>query len=398
MVVTSGQVLSAEDVEALKQLGLAQPDVTWPSQVSSAGMVLLLAAFIFFYLRREKLFHSEEARGVTMISLLFLAFLFAARLSIPGRTVIPYAFPLAAYSLTITALFGAKLALVTVLPLGILVTFGLPNALELLLYYVLASMFGALAVGRARRMSAFFWAGTAVAVAGAIVVLVFRLPLPSTDAIGLASLLGASLFNGLASASATIILQFVLAQFMGLTTPMQLVDLTRPDHSLLQILLHTAPGTYQHSLQVANLAEQAAEHIGADPLLTRVGALYHDIGKTQNAVFFIENQVPGFVNPHADLNPQDSAEIIIRHVADGLELARKHRLPRRIQDFIAEHHGTLLTRYQYVNAVNALGGDETLVDKSLFPLSRSAPAKPGNGDCDAGRRLRSASARRTSHQ
>ncbi len=365
-VVTSGQVLSAEDVEALKQLGLAQPDVTWPSQLSSAGMVLLLSFFMYFYLRREKIFQGDEIRGAAVIAILFLAFLYTSRLVIPGRTVIPYAFPLAAYSLTITALFGAKLALVSALPLGIMVTFGLPNALELLLYYVLASMFGALALGRARRMSVFFWAGVAVAVAGSIVVLVFRLPLPSTDAIGLATLIGASWFNGLASASATILLQFVLAQLLGMTTPMQLVDLTRPDHPILQVLLHQAPGTYQHSLQVANLAEQAAEHIGADTLLTRVGALYHDIGKTQNPIFFIENQLPGFINPHADLAPHESAEIIIRHVADGAELAHKHRLPRPIQEFITEHHGTLLTRYQYVNAVNAAGGDETQVDKSLF--------------------------------
>jgi putative nucleotidyltransferase with HDIG domain len=151
-----------------------------------------------------------------------------------------------------------------------------------------------------------------------------------------------------------------------MTTPMQLVDLTRPDHPLLQTLLHDAPGTYQHSLQVANLAEQAAERIGADPLLTRVGALYHDIGKTPNAIYFIENQLPGFTNPHQELNPYESSEIIIRHVTDGLELARKKRLPKRIHEFISEHHGTLITNYQYINALNAANGDESQVDKELF--------------------------------
>lgn len=373
MVVTSGHVLSAEDVEALKQLGLAQQDNPWPSQLAAAGMVLLLATFMVLYLRREPLFQGGETSSATVIALLFLSFLFTARLVIPDRTVIPYAFPLAAYSLTVTALFGAKLALVSALPLGVIATFGLPNVQELLLYYVLASMFGALALGRARRMSTFFWAGVAVAVSSSIVVLIFRLPLPTTDAIGLATLLGAALFNGLASASATIVLQFILAQVLGMTTPMQLVDMTRPDHPLLQILLQQAPGTYQHSLQLANLAEQAAEQIGADTLLTRVGALYHDIGKTQNPVFFIENQLPGFTNPHSDLSPEESAETIIRHVADGLELARKHRLSGRIQEFIAEHHGTLLTRYQYVNAVNAVGGDESRVDKRLFQYPGPRP-------------------------
>ncbi len=365
-VVSQGQVLSSEDVEALKYLNLAQPEVTWPDQLSAAGMVLLLGFFIIIYMRRERWLQEGDIRGLVVISFIFLVFLFAARFIIPGRTVIPYAYPLAAYGLTIAALFGAKLAMISTLPLAILVTFGMPNALELMLYYVLASMFGILALGRARRMSAFFGAGMSIAIAGTVVMLIFRLPMPTTDVIGLATLTGASLFNGLASASVTILLQFVLAQFLGMTTPMQLVDLTRPDHPLLQTLLHDAPGTYQHSLQVANLAEQAAERIGADPLLTRVGALYHDIGKTPNAIYFIENQLPGFTNPHQELSPYESSEIIIRHVTDGLELARKKRLPKRLHDFISEHHGTLITNYQYINAVNAADGDESQVDKELF--------------------------------
>jgi hypothetical protein len=162
------------------------------------------------------------------------------------------------------------------------------------------------------------------------------------------------------------LLHSLLAQFLGMVTPIQLLDLTRPDHPLLRQLLRDASGTYQHSLQVANLAEQAAERIGVDPLLIRAGALYHDVGKTLNPVFFIENQPPGFVNPHEILDPVDSARIIIRHVPDGLELARKYRLPRCIQEFISEHHGTTLTRYQYYNAVKAAGGDESQVDAEQF--------------------------------
>jgi putative nucleotidyltransferase with HDIG domain len=195
----------------------------------------------------------------------------------------------------------------------------------------------------------------------------------------LATLVGAAFFNGLASASIAILLQFLLALFLGLTTPMQLSDLTRPDHPLLQGLLHDAPGTYQHSLQVANLAEQAAEQIGADPLLTRVGALYHDIGKTLNPFFFIENQPTGFLNPHDSLNSVDSASIIIRHVEDGLEMGRKYRLPRRILDFIAEHHGNMLTRYQYVQAVKAAGGDESQVDIELYRYPGPRPQSRETG-------------------
>jgi putative nucleotidyltransferase with HDIG domain len=173
-------------------------------------------------------------------------------------------------------------------------------------------------------------------------------------------------FSGFAASSITLLLQYLLAQSLGLTTALQLLDISRPDYPLLQFFLRTSPGTYQHSLQVANLAEQAAEKIGADPLLTRVGAQFHDIGKALNPTFFIENQVPGNVNAHHDLAPEEAAATIIRHVTDGLALAKKHRLPRRLHDFILEHHGTLITRYQYTQAMDAAGGDVTKVDIENF--------------------------------
>ena len=117
---------------------------------------------------------------------------------------------------------------------------------------------------------------------------------------------------------------------------------------------------------MANLAEQAAEYIQADTLLTRVGALFHDVGKSANPLFFIENQPPSQINTHDDLDPEVSAQTIIRHVQDGLEMARKHRLPRRLYDFIGEHHGTLITRYQYNRAIQAVGGDQAKVDESHY--------------------------------
>jgi len=110
------------------------------------------------------------------------------------------------------------------------------------------------------------------------------------------------------------------------------------------------------------LAEQCADRVGADPLLTRVGALYHDIGKTNNPFLFIENQPPGTLNPHDELEPEVSAKVIIRHVSDGLELGRKYRLPGKVLDFIAEHHGTMITRYQHSKAVKQAGGDDSFVD------------------------------------
>jgi hypothetical protein len=220
---------------------------------------------------------------------------------------------------------------------------------------------------------AYFLAGAAVTVANAAVIIAYRLPLASTDLIGLLTLFGASILNGFAAASLAIVLELLLAQWLGLTTSIQLLELARPDHPLLQFILRNAPGTYQHSLLIANLSEQAAEAIGADALLTRVGSLYHDAGKARQPHYFIENQVPGSTNPHDALTPKESAKMILAHVPDGLQLAAKHRLPKRIADFIAEHHGTLITRYQYARALEAAGGNEKKVNIADFQYDGPRP-------------------------
>jgi putative nucleotidyltransferase with HDIG domain len=170
----------------------------------------------------------------------------------------------------------------------------------------------------------------------------------------------------------TLIFQFILAQALGKTTALQLMDLSRPDHPLLQELLLKAPGTYQHSLQVANLAEQAAKEINADALLTRVGALYHDVGKTQNPNFFIENQLPSQLDTHDNLDPIISSATIIQHVDDGLRLGRNYHLPPQILAFINEHHGTSMTRYQYEQAL-LKSPNKTKTKKDLFKYHGKEP-------------------------
>jgi cyclic-di-AMP phosphodiesterase PgpH len=364
-IVRRGELLDPVDIEALVQFGYASPQIGWQDYAAAIALVALMGGFLLLYLRSTPN-AMERLRELILISLLLLLFLFTARLTVYGHVVLPYVFPLAGFSLLVSALFGMKVAMIASLPLAVMIAYGMPNALDLSLYYILGSLFGILALGRARRMSVFFWAGAAVALAGWLVILAYRLVVPTMDWVGVLTLFGASLLNGIASAVLAILLQIVLAFFLGTITPMQLMDLTRPDQPLLQIILQQAPGTYQHSLQVANLAEQAAEKIGADGLLTRVGSLYHDAGKAMNPIFFIENQLPGFTNPHEELEPADSARIIISHVTDGVKLARSQRLPRRINDFILEHHGTTMTRYQYAMAVAAAGGNESRVDSHVF--------------------------------
>ena len=364
-VVRRGQVITETNLEVLEVMGLAQSSFDWKDILSATALVLLLLIFMAVYIVRFTQL-TQDVRGLTLLAALFIVFLLAGRLINPSNPVVPYIFPLAAYSLLVAVLFGSNLAMITTLPLAVLVTYGFPNSLELILYYTIGGYFGVMTLRSGSRITYFFIAGLAIAVSGATVAAIYNLPQPTADWKSVTTLAGASALNGIASASLTLLLQFFLAQLLGMTTALQLMEISRPDHKLLQLILRNAPGTYQHSLQVANLAEQAAEQIGADTLLTRVGALYHDVGKALNPAFYIENQAPGSPNPHNDLDPVSSAQIIINHVTDGLKMARENRLPVRIQDFILEHHGTMITRYQYVNAVKAANGDEGQVDKEVF--------------------------------
>jgi hypothetical protein len=370
-VVERGEIVSAEDVEALEQLGLAQPQRRWQDQAGAVILVLLSTSLVTVYLRRDP--DRGELRELILMAVLFLVILIGARLTFPTHPIVPYLYPIPAYALILASLFGAEPALVITFPLIFLTTYHVPNALELTLYYGLGSVFGVLMPRRAQRVTAYLWIGMTVAATGAAVLTAYRLLLSDTDWATLSTLSAAAIFNGIAAAGITVLMQYFLAPMMGLTTPLQLLELSRPDHPLLEHLLRNAPGTYQHSLQVANLAEQAAERIEADSFLTRVGALYHDVGKVRNPQFFIENQIGEYVNPHDDMDPSESAAIIIRHVPDGLELAQEYGLPRRILDFIAEHHGTLKTSYQYTQAVNAAGGDVSKVDLSPFQYPGPRP-------------------------
>jgi putative nucleotidyltransferase with HDIG domain len=144
----------------------------------------------------------------------------------------------------------------------------------------------------------------------------------------------------------TYLLIYILEKSFGFVSDVTLIELTFSNQKLLKRLAMEAPGTMHHSLQVANLSEMAITKIGGNPLLVRAGSLYHDIGKIENAGYFIENQIIG-INPHDNLSSQESAEIIIDHVERGVELAKKHQIPEQIIDFIRTHHGTTKTGYFY---------------------------------------------------
>ncbi len=368
LIVGGGEIISEADMETLRELNLVNVQRPVETFLSAAAVTLTAALLIVLYLYRHPRFqYLTDPRSLLVLAFIFMVFLITARLVVPNRTIVPYAFPLPAAGLLLATLFGMETGMIFSLGICVLATYGQANAQILLPYYLFSTWCGVAMLGQARRIWAFFRAGMTVAGVAVAMIFGYRLISGDMDWIGLATLVGAATFNGLASAGLALLLQFLLAQFLSLPTALQLLEISRSDFPLLQEFLRKAPGTYQHSLHVANLAEQAAEKIGADALLTRVGATYHDIGKTMaDPSFFIENQVPGSVNTHTDMTPEQAAGSILKHVRDGVTLSRKHRLPRRIDDFILEHHGTMLTRYQYMQAVERAGGDATKVDADKF--------------------------------
>lgn len=371
-LVRRGQIIREVEWEALQRYGLIQP-ANRTQDIIGAG-ILSLTAFLLIglYFRKQNAYEEYSVKAILLIAGTFLVFLAAARFVILDRTVFPYIYPIAAFGLSLYVIFNFEVAAILSLILAVMTAYGMPNGFDLTIFYVIPGIIGMLALGKGRRIAAFFGAGITIGIAGVAVILAYRLPDSLTDWIGIATLSGVSMLNGVGVAGLTLLLQYSFSQILGKTTALQLLDNARPDHPLLQQILRNAPGSYQHSLQVANLAEQAAEAIGANGLLVRVGAIYHDCGKSKNPQFFIENQVKEEIDPHDDLDPIVSAQTIINHVNEGVELAKKHHLPDQIIDFIREHHGTMYTHYQYSQAVKE-AGDTSKVDKTLFTYPGPRP-------------------------
>jgi len=310
-----------------------------------------------YVLRYRRTLIQSDYKSLLSILGLYVLFLFLARIFILNRAVVPYIFPIAAFGLTVSSLINYEVGILFSVGLSTMTAYGQSNSVELTLFYILATIVAILVLQRGRRITIFFSAGLMQGLIGAATVVSYRLISAYFDMEGILTLVGASFLNGMASVSLTLILQYALAALLGKTTALQLMDLSRPDHPLLQLIMTNAPGSYQHSLQVANLAEQAARNVDADPLLTRVGALYHDAGKALNPTFFIENQVSGNIDTHDDMDPVDSATTIIKHVHDGIKLAREYHLPPQIEAFISEHHGSSVTKYQLSKAKEVHAAD-----------------------------------------
>lgn len=371
-VISRGEIVTPAHVEALRVFGLLEAPAPSSELAVRALLTTLLACTLALFISRT---NPEPIRkGATAWVLVggFIAVTVAMQLMIPGHAVLPYVFPAATLPMLLGVIFGPSVGVASALVQGALAGYLAGRGLEIALYFMLSGTIGALAIGRAERLSLFFWSGLAADLAGAAVLVIFRFPDPGMDVVGKGFLLLAAVLSGLFSASLCFVLLLLVGNFLGIPTTLQLIELSRPDHPLLQLILRNAPGTYQHSLQVANLAEQAARAVGANPLLTRVGALYHDAGKAVRPQFFIENQIPG-QNVHEQLDPASSASVILSHVRDGLDLARKYRLPGQVRAFIPEHHGTMDVSYQYQAAVESAGGASGRIDRRDYTYPGPRP-------------------------
>ncbi len=355
IIVREGEVADPVVWEALVKLGLLQPRIEWRDIAVRVLFTSLLTLILALYLTTLHPTFWANWRDMLLLGVLSTVAILAAKLMIPGHVVLGYLFPFAAISMLLTALVDTEIAIVLTAILSPLIGFIAGGSLEFSVYAFAGGVVSSLRLWRIERLNAFLWAGVYGALSNLGVVLVFRVLEQDHDILGTLQIAGAGVANAVLTMSLTLGGFFLFSNLLSITTSLQLLELGRPTHPLLRELLLKAPGTYHHSLMVGNLAEQAAQATGADSLLARVGAYYHDIGKMLRPYFFYENQTDG-ENPHDRLDPETSAQIITSHVKDGLQLARKYGLPAEIQDFIHQHHGTAVPTYFFRRACEQSDG------------------------------------------
>ena len=346
IIVQRGERVDAVVREKLALFNLLDPQ---PDLARAAGWFLLAALVVLLLLGwlwrfRPRIWH----RGSVLLLIGLVLIGVAVAMKVTGdRSVLPYVLPVAAIGLLLAILLDAGAALI-VTGIAALLGGAMVGSVEYVAYVLLGGMAGIIVVRRGERLGNFAQAALALAIAQVGVVTLFTL-LGDRDFTGLFELAGAGVASAIGSAVAAVGSFVVIGNLFGITTSFQLLELANPSQPLLRRLLLETPGTYHHSLMVGNLAERAAEAIGADPLLARVAAYYHDVGKLANPLAYIENQA-GEENIHDELTPEESVTLLKAHVANGIDLAYEYKLPKPLIAFIPQHHGTALMSYFYARA------------------------------------------------
>jgi putative nucleotidyltransferase with HDIG domain len=359
-IVRKGEKVTPLALEAITEFGLTQARV----DIARLGGWILLAILIVGVLMgwiwrfRSELWH--RANAMFLIGLIVVGTTLILKLT-AGRPGLPFIVPTAAAAMLLAILLDAGVAVAVTAVLALLGGIVNGSAPEMMAYILFGGLAGIITIRRGDRLQIFLQAGLAVAIVNVLVVAMYGF-LGSHDARGVIELMGAALVSAAGSAVAAVGTFAVLGSVFGILTVFQLLELANPSQPLLRRLLVETPGTYHHSLMVGNLAERAAEAIGADPLLTRVAAYYHDIGKLANPLAFIENQSGG-ENVHDQLDPEMSAQVLKQHVVDGIDIAYKAKLPKSLIAFIPQHHGTAIMSYFYARAkglaAEPYGGPQT---------------------------------------
>ncbi len=364
LIVQEGEKITEKHLAQLEALGFLGPRVYASGYI---GLFLLLMAFYLVVILYLYLFNEEIWDNTTHLALLSLIVVLTLIFGLAGRYFSSYLIPVAMGSILITILFNSRLAIFMNIILSLLLGFIVDGEFSLIIITILGGLAAIYSVSRLQRRFDLAKAGLYVAAVNMVLIIAtflffkgFQLQYEYLREFSVSVLAGIG--SGLFSAVMAIGLLPFLESAFGLTTAVTLLELTDPGHPLLRKLLMDTPGTYHHSIMVGNLAEAAAEAIHADPLLSRVAAFYHDIGKIRRPFFFVENQLTG-KNPHNKISPNLSALIIRSHVKDGLELAREAKLPLPVREIIQQHHGTTLISFFYQQAVDKMGKDKT--EKSI---------------------------------
>ena len=396
-IVRKGDPIGPLEIEKIQAFGLTDARVDLAKLAGWALLAILIVGLVlaWIYRFRPGLWHRTNV--LVLIGMLLVFTTIALKLT-AGRSVLPFFVPTAAAGILIAILLDASAAMVLTAVIAVIGGAVNGNSLEITAYIFLGGMAGIVAVRRGDRLNAFVQAAIAILIVNALVVSTFSL-LGERDITGVLQLYAASAASAGGSAIAAVGSFAVIGNLFGILTIFQLLELANPSQPLLRRLLIETPGTYHHSIMVGNLAERAAEAIGADPLITRVAAYYHDVGKLANPQAFIENQASGD-NVHDELEPDVSATILKEHVGDGIEIAYRAHLPKPLIAFIPQHHGTapveLLLRQgprggrgtvrRARDSRGPEGGQRR--GRAPVPPQRTQAAEPRGGPVDARRRGR----------
>ncbi len=360
LIIAKGEVVESDNYMILESLKGEFESELWASNnyyyilAGYTVLVALVLMMLFLFLKKYRNEIFENGTKVTFIFINILIMVFVTTLVVKYNEAFVFVVPLCILPLILKTFFDARLGLfvhvLTVLILGFVV----PNSFEYIFIQIIAGIVTILTVSELYKRANLFISVGQITLIYIVGYLAFHIIHEGNLDNIIWLTLGLFLLNGMITLFVQPLI-YIYEKIFGLVSDVSLLELSDTNSKLLKELSNRAPGTFNHSLQVANLAEAAANEIGANAMLVRVGALYHDIGKLSNPTYFTENQITN-ANPHDDLEPRDSARIIINHVIEGIEIARKNNLPDRVIDFIRSHHGTTLVYYFYKKQ-KELGGE-----------------------------------------